>query len=58
MARPGPQTFAKLQREAAKREKKRAKREKMAGRKAEKKAMAEGASNGLPSPPVDDSLPE
>jgi len=58
MGRPGPQTFAKLQREAAKREKKRLKREKKAGRKAEKKALAEGASNGSPSPPVDDSPPE
>ena len=41
MARPGPQTFAKRQREIAKREKKRLKREKMAARKAQKKLESE-----------------
>lgn len=37
MARPGPQTFAKRQREIAKQEKRRAKAEKMALRRAKKK---------------------
>jgi len=38
MARPGPQTHAKRQREQAKREKRRAKAEKMALRKAQRKS--------------------
>ena len=41
MARPGPQTFAKRQREQAKKDKRRAKEEKKALRKAEKEASKE-----------------
>ena len=41
MARPGPQTFAKRQREQAKKDKRRAKEEKKALRKAEKAAGKE-----------------
>ncbi len=41
MARPGPQTHAKRQREQAKKEKRRAKEEKKALRKAEKMANTE-----------------
>ncbi len=44
MARPGPQTHAKRQREQAKKEKRRAKEEKKALRKAEKTANAEPQS--------------
>ena len=44
MARPGPQTHAKRQREQAKKEKRRAKEEKKALRKAEKLANAEPES--------------
>lgn len=42
MARPGPQTHAKRQREQAKMEKRRAKTEKMTQRKAQKKSDEEG----------------
>ncbi len=44
MARPGPQTHAKRQREQAKKEKRRAKEEKKALRKAEKLANTEPES--------------
>ena len=44
MARPGPQTHAKRQREQAKKEKRRAKEEKKALRKAEKMATTEPES--------------
>ena len=44
MARPGPQTHAKRQREQAKKDKRRAKEEKKALRKAEKMANAEPES--------------
>ncbi len=44
MARPGPQTHAKRQREQAKKEKRRAKEEKKALRKTEKTANAEPQS--------------
>ena len=44
MARPGPQTHAKRQREQAKKEKRKAKEEKKALRKAEKMASAEPGS--------------
>jgi ribosomal protein L12E/L44/L45/RPP1/RPP2 len=44
MARPGPQTHAKRQREQAKKEKRRAKEEKKALRKAEKMANTEPES--------------
>lgn len=40
MARPGPETHAKRQRENAKKEKRRAKEQKKASRKAEKAASA------------------
>jgi len=47
MARPGPQTQAKRQREQKKREKRRAKEEKKALRKAQKLAAAEArTANG------------
>ncbi len=55
MGRPGPQTFAKRQREQAKREKREAKRQKMAMRKALKKAEAEGT---LPNHAEEDAQPD
>ena len=50
MARPGPQTHAKRQRELAKKDKRRAKEEKKALRKAEKKL------EGQPDPVETDTV--
>jgi hypothetical protein len=59
MGRPGPQTFAKRQREQAKKEKRRAKAEKKALRKAEKASDAEPQPNGTDVVPTshDSELP-
>jgi len=53
MAKPGPQTIAKRQREQKKREKREAKKEKMAQRK----ALKERGAEPIPTPDESDPMP-
>ncbi len=53
MAKPGPQTMAKRQREQKKREKRQAKKEKMEQRK----ALKERGAEPIPTPDESDPMP-